>query len=254
MKKLGWLAFIFSVIFFGMVPKSFAHNRNYVWSQEYKTLPKNTFELEGNTTLKVPDAGRSNANSWEYQGELEYGITDHWNIAHYETWKTQNQRGLDDAGVKRKDSTRYEGFKFETKYRILEKGKLPVDILLYTELETKVRPKHRNLVSENKIIVSKDFDKFNVTYNQIMESELDRGGRTEHEYTVGMKYEIFSDLYLGVEAKGNYWKPSSHRNEIGIGPTLAYENRFFWVAAGVLFGANNHQDDEQARIIVGIPF
>ncbi len=254
MKKLGSVALFFLVTFFLFSKNVFAHNRNYVWTEEYKTLPKNTFELESRTTLKVPDAGKSNQNKWNYQGELEYGITDHWNIAHYEIWETENQAGVDGAGVKKKDSTRYEGFKFETKYRIGEKGKYWVDSLIYLELETKVRPQHRNNVLEGKIVLSKDLGKFNITYNQIMESEVDRGGRTEHAYAVGMKYEIFSGVNVGLEVSGNYWKPSSHRNELALGPTLSYENRFFWVTAGVLFGANNHADDEQARLMVGIPF
>ncbi len=244
--------FLFSMLM--IANRGFAHNRNYVWTEEYKTLPKNAFELENRTTLKVPDAGKSNANTWEYKPELEYGITDHWNVAHYEVWETENRTGVDGGGVKLKDSTTYQGFNFETKYRIGEKGKYWVDALFYLELASKVRPKHRNEVLEGKMVLSKDFGKFNVTYNQIMESEVDRGGRTEHEFTVAAKYEIFSGVTAAVEAKGNYWKPSSHRNEFALGPTLSYENRFFWVTAGVLFGANNHADDEQARLIVGIPF
>ena len=254
MKRLVLVLSFFSGLAFIMSDNAWAHDRNYVFTEEYKTLPKNTFELESRTTLKVPDAGISNENTWGYEGELEYGITDRWNIAHYEIWETENQAGLDDDGIPKKDTTRYEGFKFETKYRISDKGKLWVDMLFYLELKTKVRPEHRNNVLEGKIVLSKDFGKFNVTYNQIMESEVDNGGRAEHEFAVGMKYELFWDITVGAEAKGNYWKPGSHRNELGLGPTIAYENRFFWIAAGVLFGANNASDDEQARLMVGIPF
>lgn len=254
MRKLGLLICLALSIVPFQATRAFAHNRNYAWTEEYKTLPQNTFEIETRTNLKVPDASKSNANTWNYQSELEYGVTDHWTIAHYQIWETVNRSGVDTSGVKRKDSTRYEGFKFETKYRFGEKGKYWVDPLLYLELESKVRPKHRNNVLEGKLVLSKDFEKFNVTYNQIVESELDRGGRTEHAYTVAMKYEILSSFNVGIEVKGNYWKPGSHRNEFALGPTLSYENRFFWITAGVLFGANNRADDEQARLWVGIPF
>lgn len=228
--------------------EAFAHARDYVWTEQYKTLPKNVFELENWVTFKVPDGGVTNANTIEYQEELEYGLTDHWNIAHYERWKTKNRTGA------AKDSTTYKGFKFETKYRIGEKNKYWLDPLLYLEWATDPRDKETPNSIEGKIVLSKDLGKFNMTYNQIMESGLGRQGRTEHEYRVGMSYEIFSGFRVGGEAMGNYWKPSSHRNEISLGPSLAYENKYFWVASGVAFGTNNAADDFQARIILGVSF
>ena len=252
-KGLGMIS-LFLLSIFSLNENAFAHARNYVWTEEYKTLPKNTFESESRVAFKVPHGQQSNENTIEYQEELEYGITDHWNIAHYEFWKTKNQAGVDDNGEPLKDSTTYEGFKFETKYRLGEKGKFWLDPLLYLELETDVREEHRNNKLEGKIVLSKDFGKFNVAYNQIMESELDRGGRTEHEYRVGASYEIFSGMHAGGELVGNYWKPSSNRNEISIGPTLAYEAKYFWIASGIALGANHEADDFQARIILGITF
>ena len=233
---------------------AFAHARSYVWTEQYKTLPQGSFELENWVTFKMPDGTVKNENTIEYQEELEYGITDHWNIAHYEMWKTKNQAGLDASGSPKKDSTTYEGFKFETKYRIGESGKYWLDPLLYLELEDEVREEHRNIKLEGKIVLSKDIDKLNVSYNQVMESELDNGGRTEHEYRLGASYEVFSGARVGVELLGNYWKPSSHRNEVSIGPTLAYEGKYFWVATGVALGANRAADDLEARAIVGITF
>ena len=253
MKKFVVMSWVLLAGFWGFTDVALAHNRHYVWTEEYRTLPRNTFELEGKTTLKVPDAGKSNENTWKYEPELEYGITDHWNIAHYQIWETENQSGFDDAGVKRKDPTRYEGFKFESKYRIGEKGKYWVDPLVYLELESEVRPEHRNNTIEGKLVLSKDFQKFNVTYNQIIESQADRGGRTTHEYSIAVNYEILSSLFIGCEMNGQYWQPSSHRNEIGLGPTVGYANQYFWVAAGVLIGANEAADDLQARVSVGIP-
>lgn len=246
-KILGTCLFLLLSIFV-FCQSAFAHARDYVWTEVYKTLPKNVFELESWVTFKVPDGGVTNANTIEYQEELEYGITDHWNIAHYERWKTTNRTG------RRKDSTVYQGFKFETKYRFGEKNKYWLDPLLYLELKTDVRDKHNKNKLEGKIVLSKDWGKFNFVYNQIMESELDNGGRTEHEYRIASSYEIFSGVRAGLEVLGNYWKPSSHRNEISLGPSVAYENKYFWLASGVAFGANNAADDFQARILLGISF
>ena len=242
---------IFTVIAFlglwGFGPQAFAHVRTYVWTTEYNTIPKDQFESETWTTFKVPSWTRSRENHIEYQEELEYGITDRWTVSHYERMQTINQEGPDDATV-------YEGFKFETKYRFGEKGKYWVDPLVYLEWATDFREKDHPNSIEGKIVLSKDFDKLNVTYNQIMESELGRNGRTEQNFSVAANYEIFSDVHVGAEFFGNYWHPSSHRNELSLGPTLAYQNKYFWLTAGFSFAVNHATDDSQARVILGIPF
>lgn len=227
---------------------AFAHERHYVWSQEYQTIPQGEFEFEGHSTLKVPNGGESNSHTWEYQGELEYGLTDHLTIAHYERWETQNKASVED------DSTKYKGFKFEAKYRIGEKDKYWVDPLLYLEMAYDPREDDHPLSLEPKLVLSKDWGKLNLTYNQILESELGDGGRTEQAFSAGMNVELPYGFYPGVEFTGQYWNPGSHRNELALGPTLAYSNTYFWVTAGVRFGVNHESNDVDARIIFGVPF
>ena len=243
----SWLkVFVFLCVFSLFAKPVFAHVRKYVWTEQYQTLPKGGREVELWTTFKVPDGNQTNANTFEYQSELEYGMTDHWTVSHYERFKTENQAGPDDA-------TNYEGFKFETKYRFGEKGKYWLDPLLYLEWASDFRNHDNPNEIEGKLVLSKDFGKFNATYNQVMESELGSGGRTEQNYAWAANYEIFSDVRVGFEMFGNYWKPSSHKNEMSLGPTVSYEGKYFWVASGAAFGVNKHTDDVEARIIVGIP-
>lgn len=254
MKKLG-LMILMILLVLGMNTKSsFATIRQYVWTEEYRTQPKGTLELESWTTFDIPNTKFTNNNEIEYKGEIEYGITDRFTVAHYESWQTNNRHGLDENGVELDDSTVYTGFKFEAKYRILDKGKLPVDILLYLEIADNPQEKNHPLELEQKIILSKDFKKLNFTYNQIFDEEVGQDGRFEPEYSFGTKYELFDSFYAGCEFFGNYWEPSSHRNEMSIGPTLAWENKWFWIAAGVAFGANNAADDLKFRVIAGIDF
>ena len=247
MKKGLVLFLLFLIGLFWGAGNGWAHVRHYVWTTEYNTLPKGEFELENWVTFKVPDGRVTNNNTIDYQEELEYGITDHWTVSHYERWGTINQVGPDDATV-------YQGFKFETKYRFAEKGKLWIDPLLYLELNTDVRKEHKVNSLEGKIVLSKDVEKFNVAYNQIMESEVDRGGRTGHEFALASSYEVLPDVRAGAEFTGQFWAPEGHHNELSLGPTLAYEHKYFWLAAGGLFGLNHAADDKEVRIIVGIPF
>ena len=230
----------------GGVPDASAHERHYVWSAEYQTLPQGMFEVENYTTAKVPDFKKTNANTWEYKTELEYGLTDRITIAHYEHWITQNK-------VRGKDATKYSGFDFEIKYSIGEVGKYWVDPLLYFEIKHDPRKKDTPIVLEEKLVLSKNLGKLNITYNQIMESGTGHKGRTEHEFTLGFNYALTDSLRLGLETKGQYWNPENHRNELALGPTVSYSHKYFWVAVGTLFGVNRAADDWQTRLIVGIP-
>lgn len=242
---VGWAMLLSLMVL--MAPNAFAHERHYVWNAEYRTLPQGTWELESITTSKVPDLKRSNANKWEYKQELEYGLTDHITIAHYEHWETVNKSG---AG---KDTTKYSGFDFEAKYRIGEMGKYWVDPLLYFEIKRDPRKKDIPLTLEGKIVLSKDIGKLNVVYNQIIESQMGRKGLTEQAFTFGLNYEISDGVRLGFESKGQYWNPENHRNKLAMGPTLSYVHQCFWVALGTLFGVNRAADDWQSRLIVGVP-
>ncbi len=247
MKKLGVLTSIILIAFALNIKNAFAHLRSYAFTEEYKTIPQGNFEFEDWTTFTSPDGSKPADNSFDYQGELEYGVTDRLTLAHYERWRTENVEGPDDA-------TTYKGFKFETKYRIGEKGQYWVDPLIYIEWSTDPREHEHHNAIESKLILSKDINKFNVVYNQIMENELARDGRTTHEFSSGANYEIVPSLHAGVEFTGELWAPGSHQNELYLGPTLAWEGKYFWVVAGALFGVNHAADDHQVRLIVGIPF
>lgn len=232
---------------------AFAHERHYAFNTEYRTIPQGEFEIEQSVTSKVPHWDISNENSFQYQTELEYGVTDKWTIAHYEHWDTENHAGYDDDGRAIKDVTKYSGFNFETKYRFGEKGQYWIDPLIYFEISHDPRKAHEPVVLEEKIVLSKDFNKLNFTYNQIMESVANRGGRTEHEFTFATSYELPAGFRAGIEIKGQYWNPEGHHNELAMGPTLAWGGKYFWVTAGALFGLNRAQDDTQARVIIGVP-
>lgn len=238
-----------SILVCGASEPVFAHARHYVFNQQYQTLPKGVFEVESHTTLKVPWDENSNVNTWNFQQELEYGVTDHLNLAHYQVWERQNKRNDD-------DTTKYAGFFWEAKYRLGEKGKYWVDPLLYFEYKYDPRARFTGAshTFESKIVLSKDFGKWNTVYNHVMESKLGHKGRTDHKYTLGLSYEVLKDTRLGVEAKGDYWRAGSNLNRIALGPVLAYEHQYFWAAVGCAFGVNRHADDYETKISFGIPF
>lgn len=237
-----------SVLWISCIPSgALADWRRYAWTYEYMTMRRNTWELENYMTFKVPSWANSNTNSIEEWIELEYGITDHWDLAVYNMFLRSNK-------ASGKDEDHYKGFKVRTRYRFGEKGKYPLDPLLYFEwIREDYRDRNPNKL-EGKFILAKDIGKFNISYNQIIESRLGSGGRTEQKYAVGANYAIIPTFRLGVESTGDYYQPGNTKEKIHLGPTLAWANKYFWISGGFLFGANRAGDDFQSRILVGIPF
>lgn len=221
---------------------SFADRRSYVWTYEYMTMPKGMWEIETYVTTEIPDLDKSNINSVKPQLELEYGITERWDIAMYQMWKFKNK-------AKENDSE-YEGFKLRTRYRIGEKGEYLLDPLLYFEYIRDDDFSKPN-VGEAKLVLAKDIGNFNFSYNQIFKRNLEKEGKSDHEYATGMSYALVPRLIVGLESKGNYPK-----EKYAFGPTISYalaKTKTF-VAVGALFGLNDRTDDLQTRMIIGILF
>ncbi|MBU0606175.1 MAG: hypothetical protein KKH77_07800 [Candidatus Omnitrophica bacterium] len=221
---------------------SYADKRSYVWTYEYQTMPKGWFETEFYLTEEQPNLDRAVPNYWKPQIELEYGITDHFDVSMYQMFKQSN--------IYESSTFEYDGFKIRGRYRVLEKDSLPIDILLYLEY---IRPgdfKEPNELEE-KLVLAKDIGRFNISYNQIFEQELESGGKAEYGYTAGISYAITPMFRIGAETKGNYTD-----GEYSVGPTISYtiKPKKAYIALGAVFGLNEKTDDMQTRLIVGYLF
>lgn len=218
-----------------------ADQRPYVWTYDYRTMPKGMAEVEYYLTHKISDWDNyDNENTWEHYVELEYGITDRWDISIYQTWQQKNTDAQDDF--------RYTGSKIRTRYRIGEKDQFPVDILLYAEYILGDGPKEYDKF-EGKLILAKDFGKWNLAYNQIYEQKTRNGHDIEHGYATGLSYEFSPRWKMGIESTGNYTEEKYY-----LGPTVSWASQKVWANLGVLGGLNNRSNDVQFRLIVGFPF
>ncbi|MCQ9205244.1 MAG: hypothetical protein NG737_02905 [Omnitrophica bacterium] len=230
---------ILGILIVGLVftANAYADKRSYVWTYEYLTMPKGMMELEYYFTTKVPDGSRLNTNTMQHQIELEYGITNRWDVAIYQRFKQTNRsKG---SGI------RYDGFKLRTRYRIGEKGDYLLDPLLYFEYirgEDFSKPD----VLEGKLILAKDIGNFNFAYNQIIKQEAEHGGLTENEYAFAAGYRVSPQFGFGIESKGNYTEDKYY-----LGPTVSFSKGKMWFALGCAFALNRESDDIQTRLIVG---
>lgn len=233
--------FVMAAAVLGAAYAAKADRRGYVWTYEYLTNPKGASEIEYYLTTKIPDLHDvENKNTWEHQVEYEYGLTDHWDIAVYQRWQQTNTSS--------EDNFEYTGTKVRTRYRFGEKGMYPLDTLLYLEYK---RPDGSDAGEqlEGKIVVAKNFGKFNAAYNQIIEAEINNEGEIEHEYAFGLNYEFDPSWKVGFESTGNFTEDKFY-----LGPTVSWLRKGFWVGVGLLRGLNDRSDDFRARIIVGVPF
>jgi hypothetical protein len=217
-----------------------ADRRSYVWTYEYQTMPKGMFEVEYYLTEEQKYLDKAKPNIWKQQIEIEYGVTDHFDLSMYQMFKQSN--------TVKSSSFEYDGFKIRGRYRILEKNVLPVDVLLYLEY---IRDDDWNKpnVLEEKIVIAKDIGRLNLAYNQIFEQELTSKGRWEYGYAFGASYAVMPSLRIGAESKGNY-----NDEKYYIGPTVSWSHGRVWASAGVVLGLTDKSDDMQARLIVGVLF
>src|SRR3989338_2424988 len=210
------------VLVLGMAKDADADRRAYVWTYEYQTMPKGHAEIEYYLTEEQKNIEKAKPNIWKHWVELEYGITDHWDISMYQQFKQSNTTSS--------NTFEYDGFKVRTRYRILEKGNLPIDTLLYLEYIRNDNLEKSNVL-EGKIILAKYIDKFNLAYNVILKQELDSHGKTEHEYAAGASYRLTPQFKIGLESKGNYTARKYY-----IGPTVAWAGNKFWASIGAVAG------------------
>jgi len=208
--------------------------RRYVWTYEYQTLPRGEAEMESYTAFEHTDtdSGRTAATSLQY--EYEIGMNDHFDVGIYQKFKQFSGAPLV-----------YDGFKVRLRYRFGARGQWIMDPLLY--LEYKGNAELENNTLEAKFILARDFDRFNVSLNPVLEYEFGEDhSELVFEYAAGMSYELHPLVRLGLEAKGDsenvYW-----------GPTLSHGRDDLWFAIGLLTPASaGTRIDRKIQFIIGI--
>ncbi len=212
-----------------------ADNRSYVWTYEYLTVPRGEAEIETYFTLSTPDKKHMSGKTFaEHRFELEVGMTDRFDFAVYQIFSQAPDEGLV-----------YDGFQLRGRYRIGEKGQYFLDPLIY--LEYKAVPDFSEHGVETKLILAKDFGRFNIALNPIVGFEFGDENKTELEYAVGMRYRLSRLLSVGLEAKGS---EDGHY----IGPVISHGGRF-WVALGSAINVGSVEAGKpefQMRMLLGI--
>src|SRR5438105_2686043 len=132
-----------------------ADRRAYGETYEAVTAPRGELDVELWTTGSQAgeiDGGPS-SQGVRQMVELEYGITDRWDVALYNMVDLTTASGDTASG--------YAGFKIETRYRPTFRGEWFVDPVFYLEAQERTRGDAKGSL-EGKLILAKDFGPVNV--------------------------------------------------------------------------------------------
>jgi len=220
--------------------------RSFTQTYEYSTTPEGKTDLELWHTQGRRTWDTDTPQTFEQIVELEYGITDKWDLAFYSVFAQSTGDAM----------TPGEGFHFaqtklETRYRLAERGEWPVDTLLYLELAKDFGQSVYEI--EGKLIGARDFDRLTVAGNLIGEIETGKDvAETELVlgFAAGASYQIVPKLRLGAET----WGELEEEELIwSVGPALsAQPGGNLWLALTAGFGLSDEADAFSARAILGI--
>ncbi len=208
-------------------PAARADRRSFVRAYEYATQPQGNLEVEVWNDVEVPSQGGTDAAGTVHRFELEYGLTDHWDLSLYHVF-TQSP----DAGFA------FDSWRLETRYRLAEKGEWPVDVMLYFEVE---RPAAftEPFETEEKVILARDIGPFGLVANLVAEQKLLHlaEGRM-WELDLGARYEVSPHLRIGAEFWGSQQTVlGESRTSYFAGPSISVEVSKIWLQIGAGFGS-----------------
>jgi hypothetical protein len=258
---MKWYPFAAALLAVPLVaPDAFADRRAYGTTYEAVTAPKGEIDVESWSTF-APDgeiSGGPSSRGVREMIELEYGITDRWDVALY------NMLDMITSGD---TESGYAGLKVETRYRLSDRGQWAIDPVLYLEFQQLFRG-DANQKYEAKLILGKDIGKLNLAMNLAVEEErmTEPSWNTEVEYAAGASYALTPAWVVGAEVFGKLEREATMsggmeiENRSWLGPTLSWAGggsgvlRGVWVTLAGGAGLGGAADPYYARAIVGFQF
>lgn len=212
-----------------------ADRRLFPFTYQYATMERGAGELEHYLTFSGPSGGLAGQAVAEHQVEIEVGMSDRFDVGIYQVFASPAGEPLS-----------YEGFKVRGRYRVAEKGALPVDILFYLEGAESADFEESEI--EAKLVLAKDVGPVVVSLNPVFEAEREDEWETEVGYAAGIAWNLLGVLSVGAEARGG---DEAHY----AGPAIGHGNDKFWMTLGASFryaGTDADGPKMQFRLITGI--
>ena len=216
-----------------------------------ETLPKGKWEAYSWTTARL-GKGQGQYAGFDFQQEIEYGITDRLQMSLYFTERYHSYSGgavEEDGAARRLHRFAYDGNQLEFKYNLLSPFKDAIGLALYVEpryslIEKGPGDKVLEWEIETKAILQKNFldDQLITALNITTEFAWNRprpsGGQgfdTElvAEVTGGISYRVAPRWFAGVEARYETAFPNMNLHDqeswaFFAGPALHYGGERWW--------------------------
>lgn len=231
-----------------------ADRRSFVWNYEAKTMTKGETELEYYLTASVdrPDGQDFDRLTFEHQAEVEYGITDNFDVAMYQIFRQRENADGSEAFT-------WRGYKARARYRFGEIGQYFVDPLVYLEFVHK--PAGDEIEFEEKLVLSKNIGNVILALNGTFEQEMKYKSDTEVyviEPSFGVGYQFAPWVTLGAETTYRYVTEDGEGfNALFAGPTISLAGESLWWSMGARFQITDEYSNApryEVRSLLGLFF
>jgi hypothetical protein len=238
-----------------MVGQSDAGERRFTYLYEATTHAKGEWEFEQWVTWKTSKENDRDFDRFDFRTELEYGVTDSFQLGIYlSDWRYESNVPEGENHGKWRNAA-LEGI-----WNLSNPTTDPIGVALYAEVEVG----DELFELEGKLILQKNFGKFTLAYNAVIEAEwegahyeVDNG---ELEQTLGMSYQFSPRFLAGFELLHEVsipdWAGARGKGVLYMGPNFSYRTKSWWATLTPLFQVSDVEDepDFQMRLIVGFPF
>ena len=223
--------------------------RRFTYVYEAKVAEKGEIEIENWVTWK---SGPNNENGFDFRHELEYGVTDRFQLALYVAdWEVSD------------NIASYQNTALEAIYQLTDPKKAFLGSALYGE----VKLGDTQFKLETKGILQKNIGPLVLAYNATLEAEWEGAnlGNLDERYgkleqSAGASWKFSDNIKVGGEfqqksyLKENWSVPT--QSVIYAGPNVALEyGRYFATFTGMIQATGiSGQPDFQLRTIFGVEF
>jgi hypothetical protein len=233
---------------------SFAGSRRFTYVYEVTTSPPGDIEIENWVTWKTRKPDDRGFDQVDFRHELEFGITDKFQMAVYLADWNYHQGGS--AG---EQGFTLSGSALELIYNFTNPVSDPIGLAAYQEFQAG----YRRFESESKLLVQKNLGRFVVAYNATLEAEWEGQGLEEQggefQQSLGVSYEVSPHFLFGAEALHEVAFPDWSQAEKGkffAGPNVSIRSGKYWgtITALAQITQAGDEPDFQLRTIFGFPF
>lgn len=219
--------------------------RLFTYTHEPETQPQGALEFEQWVTARVGRnraVGKADYYRLQFREELEYGVTDRYQVALYFNHDYEHFNDPDGGGT---SHYRQKGVSFENKLLVLHPAERPIGLSLY--LEPTLDAADGLFKLEEKIILGQRHGDWKWAVNLNHETEWEHQYRDtvgEFELTAGLAYILSPRWSVGVEMR-HHAEIEEYRHWEGyafyLGPCVSYRRDRWWAtltAMPQLYGAN----------------